>query len=253
MVSLKQTLPLLNPPIKNQPRLPQRAKAFEWTERSLDETHGKKDPEAFKHLDALEDQSIYIIREAFKKFGKSAMLWSVGKDSSVLLWLVRKAFFGHIPFDLVHVDTAYKIPQMINFRDRLQKEWGFNLVIGQNRDALLENQTFPDGNATRIACCSSLKKDGLQQVISAHEYDAVFLGIRRDEEGTRAKERYFSPRNTSFQWDFKDQPPELWDQYKTDFEPGTHLRTTNVAERSTRAQDQEAEDAFERLRAEGYM
>lgn len=268
------------------------------------------------HLDELEHQSIFIIREAFKKFHKLGMLWSVGKDSSVLLWLVRKAFFGHIPFPLVHVDTHFKIPEMIEFRDNLAKEWGFELIVGSNHEALHAKATFPDGNATRVECCTNLKRDPLQAVIAEHEFDAVFLGIRRDEEGTRAKERYFSPRDRNFEWNVKDQPPELWDQFKTDFEPGTHIRVhpllhwtevniweyierenipvvpvyfandkneryrslgcapctscvvsgarsvrdiitelqeTNIAERSTRAQDQEAEDAFERLRASGYM
>jgi len=277
--------------------------------------HTADHPTALAPLDALEAQSVFIIREAFRKFDKLAMLWSIGKDSSVLLWLARKAFFGHIPFPLVHVDTSYKIPEMIAFRDRLAREWGFELIVEQNTAALAARQTFPDGTVDRVTCCSLLKKDALQAVIARHGFDAVFAGIRRDEEGTRAKERYFSPRNAQFQWDFKDQPPELWDQFKTDFAPGTHLRVhpllhwtevnvwqyiqregipvvplyfseggcryrslgcapctrpvasaardipailaelaaSKVAERSTRAQDQESEDAFERLRAQGYM
>jgi sulfate adenylyltransferase subunit 2 len=176
------------------------------------------------HLDKLEAQSIYIMREAFAKFENMAMLWSIGKDSSVLLWLARKAFFGHVPFPCVHVDTSYKIPEMIEFRDKLAKEWKLDLVIGQNKEALAAGNTFPNGKATRVECCGMLKKDGLQQVMHDKGYTAVFVGIRRDEEGTRAKERYFSPRDKNFEWDFKDQPPELWDQFKTDFEPGTHLR-----------------------------
>lgn len=269
-----------------------------------------------EELQALEAKSIYVIREAFRKFERPAMLWSIGKDSSVLLWLVKKAFFGHVPFPLVHVDTTYKIPEMIAFRDRLAREWGFELIVETNHDALARGETYPEGAASRVQCCTLLKKDALQSVIAKHDFDAVFAGIRRDEEGTRAKERYFSPRGKDFAWDFKDQPPELWDQFKTDFEPGTHLRVhpllhwteiqiweyiareripvvpvyfaddegrryrslgcapctspirsrartvdeiidelraTRIAERSTRAQDQEAEDAFERLRAEGYM
>lgn len=270
----------------------------------------------YNHLDALESQSIYILREAFRKFDNPGMLWSIGKDSSVLLWLARKAFFGHVPFPIVHVDTSYKIPEMIAFRDYAAEQWDLELVVGQNKDALADNNTYPDGNATRVECCSLLKRDGLQDVIADNGFEAVFLGIRRDEEGTRAKERYFSPRDKNFEWDFKDQPPELWDQFKTDFAPGTHIRIhpllhwteiniweyidreqipitslyfsdennrryrslgcapctfpipssaatvpavidelkeTQKAERSTRAQDQEAEDAFEQLRASGYM
>ena len=176
------------------------------------------------HLDKLEAQSIYIMREAFAKFENMAMLWSIGKDSSVLLWLARKAFFGNVPFPCVHVDTSYKIPEMIAFRDKLAKDWKLDLVVGQNKEALAAGKTFPNGNATRVECCGMLKKDGLHAIMESKGYTAVFVGIRRDEEGTRAKERYFSPRDKNFEWDFKDQPPELWDQFKTDFEPGTHLR-----------------------------
>jgi sulfate adenylyltransferase subunit 2 len=269
----------------------------------------------FRHLDSLENQSVYILREAHRKFKRLAMLWSIGKDSSVLLWLARKAFLGHVPMPCVHVDTSYKIPEMIQFRDLKVKEWNIDLVVGQNKAALAAGKTFPDGALTRVECCGLLKKDALQQVIEEKDYQAVIVGIRRDEEGTRAKERYFSPRDRNFEWNFKDQPPELWDQFKTDFDPGTHIRihpllhwtemnvweyierekipivdlyfakdgfryrslgcapctkpvpsqattveeiieelkATKVSERSTRAQDQESEDAFERLRASGYM
>jgi sulfate adenylyltransferase subunit 2 len=181
-------------------------------------------PNRDEHLDRLESQSIYLIREAFAKFENLAMLWSIGKDSNVMLWLARKAFFGTVPFPCVHVDTSYKIPEMIAFRDQLAKEWGLELVVGQNTEVLKSGETFPNGKATRVECCGRLKKDALQETLHSRGYTAVFAGIRRDEEGTRAKERYFSPRGKDFEWDFKDQPPELWDQFKTDFEPGTHLR-----------------------------
>ena len=269
----------------------------------------------YTHLSELEDQSVYILREAYRKFRKLALLWSIGKDSSVLLWLVRKAFFGHIPIPCVHVDTSYKIPEMIEFRDRLAREWGIDLVVGQNRRALVEGRTFPNGAVTRVECCSLLKKDALQAVIAEQGYDAAIVGIRRDEEGTRAKERYFSPRGGNFAWNFKDQPPEFWGQFQTDFGADAHvrvhpllhwtelniweyierenipvvslyfsksgrrhrslgcspctgtvpsnasnvaeiieeLRHTKLSERSTRAQDGESEDAFEKLRAAGYM
>jgi len=268
------------------------------------------------HLDELESESIFILREAFAKFQNVAMLWSIGKDSTVLLWIVRKAFFGHVPFPLVHIDTTYKIPSMIEYRDRLVREWNLRLVVGVNREVLTEGRTFPNGLATRVECCATLKKDALQAVISRHGYTAVVVGVRRDEEPTRAKERCFSPRNASMEWDVTNQPPELWDQFKTDFEPGTHirihpllhwtelniweyieregmpviplyfddgtghryrsigcapcttpimstastvaeiveeLRQTRTPERAGRAQDQESEDAFERLRRDGYM
>jgi sulfate adenylyltransferase subunit 2 len=263
-------------------------------------------------LDALENQSVYILREAFAKIDKLAMLWSIGKDSNVMLWLVRKAFFGHVPFPLVHIDTSFKIPEMIDFRDRVAREWGLDLIIGQNEAALEGGMNHTLG---RVTCCSALKTDGLKQIVETHGFTGVIAGIRRDEEGTRAKERVFSPRGEQAEWDVRAQPPEFWDQYKTEFPPGTHVRvhpllhwtevdiwryikredipvvdlyfakdgkryrslgcapctapiesnaanvdeiiveleTTRVSERAGRAQDQEAEDAFERLRVEGYM
>ncbi len=173
------------------------------------------------YLDKLENQSIFILREAHKKFKKLAMLWSIGKDSNVLLWLARKAFFGHMPLPLVHIDTSYKIPEMIEFRDRYAKEWNLNLIVGQNKKALEEGMNYTKG---RINCCTALKTTGLQQIMEQYDYKGLILGIRRDEESTRAKERYFSPRDKNFEWDFKDQPPELWDQFKTNFDENTHIR-----------------------------
>lgn len=172
-------------------------------------------------LDELEDRSMYILREAYKNFENLCMLWSMGKDSTVLLWLVRKAFFGHCPIPLVHIDTSYKIPEMIEYRDRTAREWGLNLVVGQNSAALADGMHPTRGTFT---CCSALKTEALRQVLAERGYTGVIVGVRSDEEGTRAKERYFSPRDSNNDWDFKDQPPELWDQFKTRFEPGTHLR-----------------------------
>src|SRR5215475_13670582 len=102
------------------------------------------------HLEDLENQSVFIMREAFKKFDNLAMLWSIGKDSTVLLWLARKAFFGHVPFPLVHVDTSYKIPSMIEYRDQLVRDWKLELVVGKNEEVLKEGRTFPNGKATRV-------------------------------------------------------------------------------------------------------
>src|SRR5271156_4326827 len=107
----------------------------------------------FRHLDALENQSVYILREAHRKFKRLAMLWSIGKDSTVLLWLARKAFFGHVPMPLVHIDTSFKIPEMIDYRNRLALEWNLSLIVGQNEKALAEGKTFPSGAIDRIACC----------------------------------------------------------------------------------------------------
>jgi len=174
-----------------------------------------------KHLRQLEDQSVFILREAYKHFDNLAMLWSMGKDSTVLLWLARKAFFGHVPFPLIHIDTSYKIPEMIAYRDRLAREWRLNLVIGQNKEALANGMNHTMG---RVECCTALKTNGLKGLMDEKGYTGLILGVRADEESTRAKERYFSPRDKNNEWDFRDQPPELWDQFKTSFPPGTHIR-----------------------------
>ncbi len=174
-----------------------------------------------KHLDRLEDQAIYILREAYKNFDKLCMLWSIGKDSTVLLWLARKAFFGHCPIPLVHIDTRYKIPEMIDYRDKLVEELGLNLVVASNEKSLREGM-HPDRG--RLECCTALKTVGLEIALQEKGYTGVIVGVRSDEEGTRAKERYFSPRDKSNEWDFREQPPELWDQFKTKFAPETHVR-----------------------------
>jgi sulfate adenylyltransferase subunit 2 len=196
------------------------------------------------YLTKLEQQSIYIMREAFNKFENLAMLWSIGKDSTVLLWLARKAFFGHVPFPLVHIDTSFKIPEMIAYRDRLAMEWKLTMIVGQNVDALAARRTFPDGAVDRITCCGLLKTEALKHTLSGEwprrrlnlnsgqyeldkstePYTGVIVGARADEEGSRSKERYFSPRTTSNVWDVGEQPPEFWNQYKTEFAPGTHVR-----------------------------
>ncbi len=196
------------------------------------------------YLEELENISIYIIREAYANFKSLGMLWSMGKDSTVLLWLTKKAFFGHVPFPLIHIDTHYKIPEMIEYRDRLTREWRLPMVIGANEDALAKKQTFPDGNVDRIACCRLLKTEALRRTILGegkrlrfnHEkqiyepdtngepYTAIIVGARADEEGSRSKERYFSRREKNNEWDIGEQPPEFWNQYKTDFEPGTSVR-----------------------------
>jgi sulfate adenylyltransferase subunit 2 len=263
-----------------------------------------------EHLDIIESRTIYILREAFNKIDKLAMLWSLGKDSNALLWMVRKAFFGHVPFPVLHIDTGKKFPEMYAFRERYAKEWQLDLKLGLCPPIEKMDPTLPP--AARSA---ARKTAGLKAMIDCEGYTGLLVGIRRDEEGTRAKERVFSPRGEQNTWDFRDQPPEFWDQFKTDFAPGTHLRvhpilhwteidiwrytkrenipivdlyfsrngkryrslgdqditfpvastaatidevidelqSTKVAERSGRAMDHESEDAFERLRADGYM
>ncbi len=172
------------------------------------------------HMDELEARSIFIIREAYKQFKKVGLLWSIGKDSSCLLWLVRKAFYGRIPFPTVHIDTSYKFPEMIKWRDEYAKKWNLNLIIGQNKEAIAKGMC----NKYKIECCTALKTEALKQTIKEYKFRALLLGIRRDEHGVRAKERVFSPRNIDFKWDYKNQPPELWNQYKAKAEETEHIR-----------------------------
>ncbi|MFA6568363.1 MAG: sulfate adenylyltransferase subunit CysD [Victivallales bacterium] len=196
------------------------------------------------HLESLESQSVHILREAYREFKSLVMLWSIGKDSTVLLWLARKAFFGHVPFPLMHIDTAFKIPEMIDYRNNIAIEWKLDLLIGQNKPVLEQKLTFPDGKVDRLTCCKSLKSEALKHTLSGEwpryrlnhgtgkfepdankeAYTGVIVGVRADEEGSRSKERYFSPRDKQSDWNVDDQPPELWNQYKTDFSPGTHIR-----------------------------
>ena len=172
------------------------------------------------HLDELESRSIFIIREAYKQFKNIALLWSIGKDSSCLLWLVRKAFYGNIPFPVVHIDTSYKFPEMIAWRDEYAKKWGLNLIVSRNEEAIAAGMS----SENKLACCTALKTNALKQVIVDKKFRALLLGIRRDEHGVRAKERVFSPRNQDFKWDYKNQPPELWNQYKAKAEETEHIR-----------------------------
>ena len=196
------------------------------------------------HQQQLEAQSVYILREAYAAFRSLCMLWSIGKDSTVLLWLARKAFYGHVPFPLVHIDTSFKIPEMIAYRDRMAAEWRLTMIVGQNRDALAAGETFPDGRLDRIACCRRLKTDALKHTLSGEwprlrfnhalqryepdvnpePFTGVIVGARADEEGSRSKERYFSPRTAQSQWNVGGQPPEFWNQFNTEFAPGTHVR-----------------------------
>jgi len=196
------------------------------------------------HLEKLEARSVHILREAYSQFKELCMLWSIGKDSTVMLWLARKAFFGHVPFPLVHVDTSYKIREMIEYRDRLALEYNIDMIYGQNVKVLEEGYTHPKGKCSRIECCRLLKSEALKHTLSGEwprfrmnhttgkydidpntePYTGVIVGVRADEEGSRSKERYFSPRDRNNDWDVGDQPPEFWNQYKTDFAPGTHVR-----------------------------
>lgn len=171
------------------------------------------------HLDELESQSIYIIREAFNKINNLGMFWSFGKDSTVMIHLARKAFFGNIPFSLVHCDTELEMKEVYDYRDKYVKEWGIDLITQICPSIETTDPTLPQ--AARLG---ARKTGGIKIVQEKYKFDGLIAGIRRDEEGTRAKERYFSPRNSDNQWNVKDQPPEFWDQYTTDFPPNTHVR-----------------------------
>ena len=264
------------------------------------------------HLSTLESQSIFIIREAYSQFRKVAMLWSIGKDSTTLLWLTRKAFYGKLPFPVLHIDTGYKFKEIYEFRDKYAKDWNLDLIIAKNQKAKDRGVSPQKG---KLECCTELKTIALKDIIAEKKFKALYLGIRRDEHGIRAKERIFSPRDEDFEWNYKDQPPELWDQYKTRAKDEEHLRvhpllgwtetdiwryvqkenipitdlyfarqgkryrsigcetccspvdsdadtvdkvveeleTTNVSERSGRAQDKESAYMMQKLRSLGYM
>ncbi len=262
------------------------------------------------HLDDLEARSIYILREAFNRIEPLGMLWSIGKDSNALLWLARKAFYGRVPFPVIQLDTEMELPEVYAFRDRIVPDWDLNMKIETCPPESDMDPTLPPG-----ARAAARKSAGLRQLMDRDRYRGMILGIRRDEQSTRAKERVFSPRNAEGAWDFRDQPPEFWDQYKTEFPDGTHVRihpllhwteidiwrytkrekipvvplyfakdgkryrslgeknitfpvdstadtldgiiaeleVTRTPERAGRSMDHESEDAFERLRSDGYM
>jgi len=161
------------------------------------------------HLEALEAESIYILREAVAEFSNPVMLYSIGKDSSVMLRLAQKAFYpGKIPFPLLHIDTSYKFREMIQFRDSYTKEIGADLIVHQNREAL-DQGANPFALGTQ-KCCGLLKTRALLDALAAGGFNAAFGGARRDEEKSRAKERIYSFRDAHGQWDPKNQRPELW-------------------------------------------
>jgi len=170
-------------------------------------------------LDALEAQSVYILREAYSQFDRLGMLWSIGKDSNVVLWLARKAFFGSVPFPVFQLDTGMELDEVYAYRDRYAAEWGLDLmVVDCPPEAEMDPELPP---LTRAA---ARKSAGLAQVLESHKLTGVIVGIRRDEEATRAKERVFSPRDPTGTWAFRDQPPEFWDVFNAKAPKGAHLR-----------------------------
>jgi sulfate adenylyltransferase subunit 2 len=175
------------------------------------------------HLDILEAESIFILREAAAEFVRPALLYSIGKDSSVLLRLSQKAFApAPIPFPLLHIDTTYKFPEMVEFRDRTCQGLGLDLIVYTNYDAISHG-----ANPFRLGtsqCCSLLKTQALLQALTAHGIDAAIGGARRDEEKSRAKERVFSVRNPQGQWDPRSQRPELWSLFNSRLQRGQTMR-----------------------------
>jgi len=178
---------------------------------------------SYDHLRALEAESIHVMREVVAEFERPVMLYSIGKDSSVLLRLAQKAFHpGPIPFPLLHVDTTYKFREMIEFRDQYVARIGARLIVHTNTEAIADGtQPFLVGTK---ACCGALKTKSLLDALQAGAFDAAFGGARRDEERSRAKERIFSLRDASGQWDPKHQRPELWQLLNSRIRPGESIR-----------------------------
>ncbi len=175
------------------------------------------------YLKQLESESIHIIREVVAEFKNPVMLYSIGKDSAVMVRLAQKAFFpGKIPFPLMHIDTGYKFPEMIEFRDRFVKEIGCRLIVERNEEWISKGAHPQKLGVDK--CCARLKTQGLLNAIKEHKFDAAFGGARRDEEKSRAKERIFSFRDEFGQWDPKSQRPELWNLYNCLINEGESIR-----------------------------
>jgi len=261
-------------------------------------------------LTALEQQSIHVIREAYARLKPLGMLWSLGKDSNTMLWLVRKAFVGRVPFPVVLLDTGNEFDEVYAFRDRYVSEWGLDYINAACPGVEETDATLPP--ASRAAARKTL---GLKRLIAERGFAGMLLGIRRDEQAIRGKERYMSPRDADGRWHVRAQPTELWGHFQASPPSGGHVRvhpllawteldvwryvqrenipvcelyfsrggkrfrslgekditfpvasnassiaeiiaeleTTRQEERAGRAMDHEREDAFERLRAAGYM
>jgi len=168
-----------------------------------------------QNLKELEEKSIYILREANAKFKNIAVLWSMGKDSTAMLYLIRKAFLGKVPFPVIHIDNSIDFPESYKFREELTKKLHLNLIVAKS-DIKPEISGF--------SCCGANKTEALKKVLKEYEFDALIVSIRRDEHAVRSKERYFSIRDKNFKWDYKNQPVELWYNYSSDIENDGHVR-----------------------------
>lgn len=169
-------------------------------------------------MSRLVEESIFIIREAKAKFKKICVLWSTGKDSTTILHLIKESFFGEIPFPVVHIDTGFHFRELLKFRDKIAKKWGFNLVVIKNEQA----KATP--NTSRFNCCTQRKTLALKKYIEENKIDAVLVSIRCDEHGIRGKERVFSPRTSDFKWLYLEQPTEIWNLYQTEYPEASHVR-----------------------------
>ncbi|MGC8669691.1 MAG: sulfate adenylyltransferase subunit CysD [Candidatus Micrarchaeia archaeon] len=168
-----------------------------------------------QNLNELEEKSIYILREAKMKFKNIAALWSMGKDSTTMLMLARKAFMGKVPFPVIHIDNGIDFPETYKFREELTKKWKLNLIVAKS-------EIKPE--ISGFSCCGANKTEALKKVMDEYKFDALIVSIRRDEHSIRAKERYVSPRSKDFKWDYKNQPAELWDDYSSKMDKGGHVR-----------------------------
>lgn len=171
------------------------------------------------YLDQLESETIYILREAKASLQPLAMLWSMGKDSTALLWMARKAFFGHVPFPVVLLDTGMELPEVYAFRDRIARAW--NLELHNEMCPPLE---ATDDSLPPSSRAAARKTEGLKNYILHSGCKAIIAGIRRDEQATRAKERVFSPRHNDGTWAVEEQPPEMWGTYLKKCLQGSHIR-----------------------------
>ncbi len=168
-----------------------------------------------QNMEKLEEKGIYILREARSRFKNVAALWSMGKDSTAMLGLARKAFLGKVPFPVIHIDNGIDFPESYDFRDSLADRWGMELIVSKS-------EIRPEMSG--FACCGANKTDALKRTMKEYGFDALIVSIRRDEHGIRAKERTFSPRDSKFKWNYKDQPEELWNNYSTKEKGTDHVR-----------------------------
>jgi sulfate adenylyltransferase subunit 2 len=177
------------------------------------------DETVMEELSALESSAIAIVRDAYRLFAPCCVLWSMGKDSTALLWLMRKAFLGRVPFPVVQLDTGMELPEVYAFRDRIAREWELDLRAEECPPEESCDPTLPPQSRA-----AARKTEGLRALLARGGYRAVFVGIRRDEQATRAKERIVSPRSLDGSWNVREQPPEFWGYSITEIPHGGHVR-----------------------------